>query len=190
VVRLVAGIAVALLALLIPVASQAGYLIRLKNGKEFVVSSYWREGDRILFNTHGGMMGVEKDLVARIEESDRPVKTYSAPALSPKPAEEKLEVQKSQTKTATTSDKQANEPKVTKPKDQQVIKEFQSLQERFGGLNDLSNSEVYRLHDDLDFFKRKLASSNQLDSHGEEFSAANTLQSAIDGLLRARGLRP
>lgn len=188
--RLAAGIMVAAFALLLPVAGQAGYLIRLKNGKEFLVSTYWREGDRIIFTTHGGMMGVDKDLVAKIEESDRPVKTYTAPALSPRPPEEKVELKKGETKTGTPSQRQTNEPKEIKPKDLQIVKEFQALQERFGGLNDLSNSDVYRLHDDLDFFKRKLTSNNQLDSHGEEFSAANTLQSAIDGLLRARGLKP
>lgn len=58
-----------------PAAACASYVIKLKNGKEFVTSRYWEEGKRIMFYTSGGTLGFEKDFISKIEESDRPVET-------------------------------------------------------------------------------------------------------------------
>jgi len=48
-------------------------LARLKNGNEFVTSRYWPEGRQILFDTYGGVFGIDKAFVTKIEASDKPL---------------------------------------------------------------------------------------------------------------------
>ncbi len=50
----------------------SSYLIELKNGSTFIINHYWEEGRQIKFYYYGGVVGVEKDLVKEIRESDLP----------------------------------------------------------------------------------------------------------------------
>ena len=56
------------LCLVIPSISVASYIIKLKNGKKISVQYYWKEGDNILFNIYGGVVGIRKDQVKEIED--------------------------------------------------------------------------------------------------------------------------
>lgn len=76
-----------------PAPAWASYLIKLKNGKEFVTSRYWEEGERIMFYTSGGTLGIEKDAISKIEESDRPVETETFIPEAPETAKKETAVQ-------------------------------------------------------------------------------------------------
>ena len=52
----------------------SSYLIELKNGSTFITNHYWKEGRQIKFYYRGGIVGIEKDLVKGIRESDLPYK--------------------------------------------------------------------------------------------------------------------
>ncbi len=52
----------------------SSYLIELKNGSTFIINHYWEERSQIKFYYYGGVVGVEKDLVRKIGESDLPYK--------------------------------------------------------------------------------------------------------------------
>ncbi|MBC8461659.1 MAG: hypothetical protein H8D67_27110 [Deltaproteobacteria bacterium] len=56
------------LCLVIPSISVASYIIKLKNGRKISVQYYWKEGDNILFNIYGGVVGIQKDQVKEIED--------------------------------------------------------------------------------------------------------------------------
>lgn len=58
--------------LVIPATGMSSYYIELKNGSTFFTYHYWEEGNQVMFYTYGGVLGVEKEAVSRIEESDRP----------------------------------------------------------------------------------------------------------------------
>ncbi|NVM21449.1 MAG: hypothetical protein HWN68_06680 [Desulfobacterales bacterium] len=53
-----------------PSICASSYLIRLRNGSEFIVYQYWKEGDQIKFYFYGGVVGIRKDFVGKITESD------------------------------------------------------------------------------------------------------------------------
>ncbi|HET8562499.1 MAG TPA: hypothetical protein VFM35_01375, partial [Candidatus Binatia bacterium] len=53
---------------------EAAYIIKLKNGNEFVTGRYWHEGRQIMFDIYGGVLGIDKALVTKIEESNTPTK--------------------------------------------------------------------------------------------------------------------
>ena len=54
----------------------SSYLIELKNGSTFIINHHWKEGGQIKFYYYGGVVGIEKDLVKKIRESDIPVIEY------------------------------------------------------------------------------------------------------------------
>ena len=50
----------------------SSYLIELKNGSTFIINHYWKEGRQIKFYYYGGVVGIEKEFVREIRESDLP----------------------------------------------------------------------------------------------------------------------
>src|ERR671923_81053 len=56
----------------------AAYLIKLKNGTEFITARYWQQGKQLMFDTYGGVFGVDKSFVTTIEQSDKPIRSTVA----------------------------------------------------------------------------------------------------------------
>ena len=52
----------------------SSYLIELKNGSTFITYHYWKEGQQIKFYYRGGVVGINRNLVREIRESDLPYK--------------------------------------------------------------------------------------------------------------------
>ena len=52
-----------------PAAGDASYLILLKNGGKLTTPRYWSEGNQIKFYIYGGIVGIKKDSVRKIEKS-------------------------------------------------------------------------------------------------------------------------
>ena len=96
--RLVSAI-VTIAFLIYPSICLSAYIIQLKNGGKFITYHYWEEGGEIKFHIYGGVMGISKDLVRKISESDLPYKeevveqkappTPDVPEVAPKEAGEK-----------------------------------------------------------------------------------------------------
>jgi hypothetical protein len=57
-----------------PAVCLSSYLIELKNGSTFITNHHWKEGQQIKFYYRGGVVGIGKDLVRKISESDLPYK--------------------------------------------------------------------------------------------------------------------
>ena len=62
-------IVITLLFLISPVAGDASYRIRLKSGGEFTTHRYWSEGNQIRFYIYGGIAGIHKDSITKIEKT-------------------------------------------------------------------------------------------------------------------------
>ncbi len=50
----------------LPSEGLASYLIKLKNGSQYVTSEYWEEGNQIKFNISGGQVGFSKESILKI----------------------------------------------------------------------------------------------------------------------------
>ncbi|MDQ1334550.1 MAG: hypothetical protein QG552_1500 [Thermodesulfobacteriota bacterium] len=98
--KILTAIAAALF-LLLPAAGFAGYVIHLKDGTKFVTDQYFEEGDQIRFKRYGGLVGIEKDRVREIVETDavlqNGISTLEQPAVVP-PEKAKLENEKDKEK--------------------------------------------------------------------------------------------
>jgi multidrug efflux pump subunit AcrB len=57
----------------IPKESPANYLIKLNNGGSFITNSYWEEGNTINFFSGGGIVGISKNQISTITDSESPV---------------------------------------------------------------------------------------------------------------------
>ncbi len=66
------AVIITIIFLICPSVCFSSYLIELKNGSKFITYQYWKEGSQIKFYYFGGVVGIEKDLVKEIRESDLP----------------------------------------------------------------------------------------------------------------------
>ena len=178
-------------------AADAAYVIKLKNGNEYVTARYWQEGSQVLFETFGGVFGVERAFVSKIEPSNRMVPLAIAP--SGKEKQIGTEPQSFASSTERESNRPGDgkpvqpaaaapgptEPKEPLKKDEDILKEYRELQKRFSQINDLPKHEVRGLDADMESFKRKVASAGMAEAHKQELDTLATLQRAINGYLKA-----
>lgn len=167
-----------------PGASYGTYLIKLKNGREFIASRYWQEGQQIMFDTYGGVFGIEKEFVKVIEKSDKPVKPTAAAQEVP---EEKTQRDSSEKKEVTEPSSAVGEKPKAKPENDPIIKEFNELKERAQGLQGLLTSEIRELLQEITVFKKKLSSSSKfLIDYSREYNDIHEISSSVETALRAR----
>ncbi len=51
--------------------ADAAFVIKLKNGNEFITSRHWQEGKQVMFDVYDGVFGVDKALVLKIINPDK-----------------------------------------------------------------------------------------------------------------------
>ena len=84
-----------LFSLLLPAVGDASYIIHLKNGGRLSTPHYWEENHILKFYIVGGVMGIEKKTVRKIEKrAVEAVKPYEVKAPDKRPAEAEPEAQK------------------------------------------------------------------------------------------------
>ncbi len=54
-----------------PAVCFSSYLIELNNGSKFITYQYWEEGSQIKFYYSGGVVGIPKDSIFKISESEK-----------------------------------------------------------------------------------------------------------------------
>jgi hypothetical protein len=58
--------------------ADATYIIKLKNGNEYITTRYWQEGRQVFFDTYDGVFGIERTFVTKIEKTDQIIRLASA----------------------------------------------------------------------------------------------------------------
>ena len=166
-------------------AAQAAYVIKLKNGNEYVTTRYWQEGKQVLFDVFGGVFGVEKTFVAKIEKSldgRLPLVKDDPPALT---GQSNTEAQrKSAENTANTDPKPEKQPHdLNDP----VVSEFNRLKDRSKEVDRLLTSEILELLKEITAFKNKLSKDSKMFvNYGQEFNGAQEIGTTVESALRSR----
>jgi hypothetical protein len=93
----------AVLFLLLPAPGFPAYIIHLHDGTRFVTDQYVEEGDQIRFKRYGGLIGIERALVRKIEEvenlpEEKEVRTEPRDPLSGAESEKKEKPEEGATK--------------------------------------------------------------------------------------------
>jgi G3E family GTPase len=148
----------------------AAYVIHLKDGRNITTHEYWDEGDQIKIKQYGGVVGIAKDDVVSIEETDdvRSVVVKSAPEKEKKeetetaesPAEKKGEGKQNQKQggEAAKKEKMPDQPAQKKPaKEKNAFeKELDSLKKRFEKVESMTKEELYQFDKDLLGLRNKI----------------------------------
>lgn len=116
----------------------AAYHIVLENGAEFYTHHYWEENGQIMFYARGGIIGVERSAVKRIENSDMPSREQkpepvSLPAGEETPGKPSVAGEKSDAV-------QADIP-LMMAKKKQLDKEIAEAEEAFGRVRNSGNEK-------------------------------------------------
>lgn len=162
----------------------ATYLIKLKNGNEYITNRYWQDSKQVWFETYDGAFGVDKTFVSKVEKSDKPIRliTNSQAAAELKSVEttskQDGEAKKPQ------ADKQEPVP-AKKNEDDPIIRHFQSIRERSKNIDGMLSSELKLLAKDLEDLKRAMQlggkTSEFLDEFRELYQIAERVEDAITG---------
>jgi len=162
----------------------AAYLIKLKNGNEYVTERYWQEGSQILFDTDGGVFGVEKAFVAKIEKSLQTARIATAKDHDPAAVGQANSENKD-----SAGIKPAAEPKIEKKRDDKdpVLSEYNRLRDKSKEVDGMLTSEIRELLKEITAFKNKLSRDSKLFiEYGREFNDAHEIGDAVESALRSR----
>lgn len=171
-----------------PAEVDAAYVIKLKNGNEYITARYWQSGSQVFFDTYGGTFGVERAFIAKIEQTDQPVRlatTRELPVGKPQADEATPDKDSVKGKPA----KPAAEPGSEKKRlaEDPIASEFDRLKQKTNEVNSMLTSEIRDLLRQITAFKNKLSKDSKLFiEHGREFNEANEIGSKVEDALRSR----
>jgi len=165
---------------LIPAVSDAAYLIRLKNGGELTTPRYWVEGKQVYFYYGGGIAGIEKNSVRKIEKSTiDPDETYEVKKPEKRPAE--VEPKPSM----------SNAPKIDKKedtkKDPDLMQEFNKLEKKFESRKSMTIDELKDLWNELTAFWTKVRLNRLNEIFKDEVTEIFNMRDALDEILKSKG---
>jgi hypothetical protein len=169
-----------LISLLLPAVSDASYIIHLENGGRLLTPQYWEEDNYVKFYIAGGMMGIGKNSVRKIE---RPTITFDGiykvktPEKHPSQVEPKASIpsvpEKKGKETATDDAK----------KEPAIMGDFRALKNRFELRKSMSIDELNDLKNDLTRLRDKIASNHLENDFLEEVSKIVDMRFFVSDLL-------
>ena len=168
--------------------SHASYIIHLKNGGQYITNKYWEEDGQIKFFVSGGIMGIDKDTVRKIEKSKAVAENVyetKKPALPPATAEKKpVAAVNTQAKEDQKKEDAKTEPKEDdSKKDPAIMKEFKQLQKSFAARNSMTIDELESLKRDLTAFWDKIVAYHLEDNFQEEETKIHDMKFFINDLI-------
>jgi hypothetical protein len=164
--------------------TEATYVIKLKNGNEYITNRYWHEGSQILFDAEGGVFGIDKVFVDKIEKADRVVKLVTVaerdPSDNPQPSPDKKE-------TESTKQMPAPDAKARAEKDENdpIVLDVAKLKERSENLRSMFPEDIRALIKDISDYRTKILKDSKLFiDYGREFNELQKMGAAADNALR------
>jgi hypothetical protein len=170
-IRIIAGgLGVFMLASGAAQSLEAAYIIRLKNGNEYVTERYWQKGTQILFDTYGGVFGVEKRFISKIEKTDKPGRVIAVSSIAPEQRAIEANV------------KNSDEAKSDEAKKDARENQEQVLHKR----NEDDPSELSQLVKELGDLKRAMQLTGKTNEFLAEFGEIHDLGDRVEEALKGR----
>ena len=166
--------------------ADAGYLIRLKNGNEYVTNRYWHQGSQIFFDTYGGVFGIENAFVNKIEPADQLTRLTGIPDRN---ATEKSQIDVKAEDRTKVGEPGTQEAKVTEKRDlnDPIIGEFSQLKKQSAEVSGMLTEEIRELLQRITTFKNKLSKDSKLFfEYAREFNDAQEIGNTVETALRTR----
>jgi len=167
-------------------AADAAYVIKLKNGNEFITARYWQDGKQVLFETYDGIFGIDKAFVSRVEKTDKPIRliTSTQAAQEVKPVETGAKAESEAKKPPLNENQEPAGAK--KNEDDPIFKHFLSIRERSKNINRMLSSELNLFAKDLEDLKRAMQLSGKTNEFLAEFGELHDIADRLEDAMRAR----
>jgi hypothetical protein len=163
--------------------ADAAYVIKLKNGKEYVTTRYWHEGGQVRFDTYDGIFGIERTFVSKIEKTDQVIRLATVADRDPG---EKIQADKSQKDKESEEAKPATESKKREP-DDPIVGEFNRLKEKSKEVHGMLTDEIRSLLREIKAFKDKMSGDSKLFvEYAREFNDIHEISSEVEAAFNAR----
>ncbi|MEA1900077.1 MAG: hypothetical protein U9N47_04815 [Thermodesulfobacteriota bacterium] len=158
----------------------SSYLIELKNGSAFIINHYWEEVSQVKFYYYGGVVGISKNLIRKIEKTDL---VYEEKTVSPQKKPETTPVTK-QDAVAKTEETPA--VSAANKKDDLFIKEFNALKERFENIQSMTTKELYDFSKELTGFRDKIHKSRLGRVYANQIFENHAMGVEVETVIRSR----
>jgi hypothetical protein len=166
-----------------PAIANGAFVIRLKNGNEYVTNRYWQEGAQVLFDADGGIFGVDKSFVNKIEKTDKVIRLASVASQDPADTPQREAANEK-------SDKEATAQAPTKKEraaDDPIVGELNQLKGKAKEVDGMLATEIRELLNRITAFKNMLLKDNKLFvEYGREFNDLQELGSTVESALTSR----
>lgn len=163
----------------------AAYIIRLKNGNEYTTGRYWQEGTQVLFDTYGGVFGVDKAFIFKIEKSSNGVRLA---AVSDGGAAEPTQSSPDKSNKDSDGSQPVSQLKIKEGNPDDIIAgEYKRLKGRSKEVDGMLTSEIRELLKEITAFKNKISRDSKLFvEYGREFNDAHEIGATVEAALRSR----
>lgn len=164
--------------------TEATYVIKLKNGNEYITNRYWQEGEQVLFDAEGGVFGIEKAFVGKIEKADRVVKLAT---LAERDPSDKPQSNSEKNESESTKQMPAPDTKAPAEKDENdpIVLDVAKLKERSENIRSMFPEDIRALIKDIADYRTKILKDSKLFiDYGREFNELQKMGAAADNALR------
>ena len=163
--------------------ADAAFVIRLKNGHEFVTGRHWQEGTQVMFDVYGGVLGVDKNLVSKIDRSDKPVHLLAAQSQNEKP---QAVPRKDNSESNEALVPSTGKTEVKADPDDPILKEFEALKQKSSSVNGMLTSELNEFAKNLAALKRKIQTSAKPNDYLNQFTELHKIGDDLEDTLKKR----
>jgi hypothetical protein len=168
-----------------PSVADAAYVIRLKNGNEFITGRYWQAGQQLFFDSYDGVFGIDRGFVLKIEKTEKAVRLATTAAHNPS---EKSEAISKESGNDVTKETPAAETKAPAKKDENdpVYKEFDAVKAQSGELTTMLTDELNDYLKKVITLISKIQSERKVNQYLREYSELSAMANAAEAALKSR----
>lgn len=170
--------------ILLPSFSSATYLIELPNGAKFITHGYWKEKNLIKFYYYGGIVGVDKDRIIRLEETDlesqKEIKSVEKVKIVSEPIKQESKKQEKSTNVASKGKNKDGKA------DDQILKELDRLKEEEKTLDSKGEKGLYQFAEELTALKKKIVYSGSAQIYGGQLVELEDMLDNVEYIIKFR----
>jgi hypothetical protein len=171
-----------------PSTGFSSYQVTLKNGSTLYTNYYWEEEGQVMLYTSGGIMGIKKSLIKKIEETDVVYKEKSTSAEKPEKAPIKVEdtAKPDEVTKAGVAPEGKSEAGEAEVNNDRLMDEFNELKERFDLVGMMRIEELYQLSKDMTAFRDKIIESRLAFNYTDQLVELYSMNDEIEEIINSK----
>lgn len=164
-------------------SADAAFVIKLRNGNEFVTARYWQDSRQVLFETLDGIFGIEKKFVTKIEKTHKPIRLLPTTreveqaVAANDPKKEEGEAAKPAATAEEPAKRDENDP---------ILRHFISVRDRAKNVDGLLAGELNQLAKDMMDLKRAMQLGGKTETMLDEFRELTEIADRVEEAMKAR----